>query len=331
MLAIGVTPSEDLELEQTPEPVPGPGEVLIDVVAAAINNADLQQRVGNYPPPPGASEILGLEVSGRVAALGEGAGNGAGGGLAVGDRVMALLAGGGYAEKVAVPEGQVLRVPGALPLLDAAALPEALCTVSSTVFDAARLGRGETLLVHGGGGGIGTAAIQMAHHAGCMVIVTVGSDAKAEPCRALGADHIINYRDEDFVERIAEITSGRGVDVVLDAIGAGYYDRNVACLADGGRLAIIGVSQGNKVEVSLMQLMQRRASVIGTTLRSRSAADKARVVGVVAERFLPEVEAGRIRPVVDSVFPLADAGAAHDAMRASNHVGKILLAVADES
>src|SRR5215213_6522272 len=308
---------------EVPDPVCGPGEVLVDVVAAAVNRADLLQRQGHYPPPPGASEVLGLECSGVVSEVGEGVT-----GWSVGDEVCALLAGGGYAERVAVPAGQLLPRPSGVELATAAALPEVVCTVWSNVFMLAGLRRGETFLVHGGSSGIGTMAVQLAARAGARVFTTAGTAAKLDVCRELGADVGINYRDEDFVERIREETGGAGVDVALDNMGAKYLARNVDALAVGGRLVVIGMQGGTKAELDLGVLMRKRAAVHATTLRSRPATGpggKAEIVAAVRHDVWPDVERGGIRPIVDRRLPMSRAGEAHRVVEASEHVGKVLL------
>lgn len=301
-------------------PEPGPGEVLVDVVASAVNRADLLQRQGFYPPPPGASDVLGLECSGRVAALGPDTE-----GWAVGDECVALLAGGGYAEQVAVPVGQLMRVPRGLDLVTAAALPEVACTVWSNVVQLARLHAGETLLVHGGGGGIGTFAVQAGVALGARVAVTAGSAAKLERCRDLGADILVNYHDDDFVEAVRTATHGRGADVVLDNMGAAYLARNVEVLAAGGRLVVIGMQGGTRAELDLGRLMAKRASVSATTLRARPVEEKAAICAAVQAGAWPLVESGAIVPVVDRVLPMSDAAEAHRVVAASDHVGKVLL------
>lgn len=311
-----------LEWAEVPDPVPGPGEVLLDVAATAVNRADLLQRRGLYPPPPGASEILGLECSGTVAALGPGVT-----GWSVGDPCVALLAGGGYAERVAVPAGQLMRVPRGLDLVTAAALPEVACTVWSNVVLLAGLRAGETLLVHGGAGGIGTFAIQAGVALGARVAVTAGSAEKLERCRELGADILISYRDEDFVEAVRTATGGRGADVVLDNMGAAYLGRNVAVLAPGGRIVVIGMQGGTRAELDLGRLMALRGSVAATTLRARPLEEKAAICAAVESQAWPLVESGAIVPVVDRVLPLHDAAEAHRVVEASSHVGKVLLAV----
>jgi putative PIG3 family NAD(P)H quinone oxidoreductase len=264
--------------------------------------------------------VPGLEVSGVVEALGEGVDE-----WAVGDEVCALLAGGGYAEYVRVPAGQLLPVPEGVSLVDAAALPEVVCTVWSNVFLIANLQPGETLLVHGGSSGIGTMAIQLARQVGARVIVTAGSAAKLEACRELGAEVLINYRDEDFVERVAQATDGEGADVILDIVGAKYLSRNVSALATSGRLVIIGMQGGTRGELDIAALLGKRGAVIATSLRARPAAEKATIVAAVREHVWPLVEAGRVQPIVQSRHPLADAAAAHRELEASDHVGKILL------
>lgn len=312
-----------LTWQEVPDPVPGPGEVLVEVAATAVNRADINQRMGTYPPPPGASEYPGLECSGRVAALGP---DTAGSGYRVGDEVCALLAGGGYAQRVAVPVGQLLPVPAGVGLVEAAALPEAACTVWSNVFMTAGLRPGESLLVHGGGSGIGTFAIQSARAAGARVLTTAGSAQKLARCRELGADTAINYRTEDFTARVREETGGAGVDVVLDIMGGSYLDANLRSLAVGGRLVVIGLMGGRRAELDLGRMLVKRLSVHATALRSRPLAEKTEIVSQVARRVWPLVAAGTVRPVVDRILPLREAAAAHRIMESSEHVGKILLA-----
>lgn len=313
-----------LRLAEVPDPVAGPGEVLVDIVAAGVNRADLMQRQGFYPPPPGAPPYPGLECSGRIAALGD-AGPGRGR-LRVGDEVCALLSGGGYAEKVAVPAGQLLPVPGGLTMTDAAALPEVACTVYANVFQRAALAPGETLLVHGGASGIGTMAIQLAKAHGARVACTAGSPAKLERCRQLGADLAVNYAGEDFVAAVTDFTSGRGADVILDIMGAAYLPRNVTSLAADGRLVVIGLQGGSRGELDLGLLLRKRASVHATTLRARPAAQKAAIVAAVRENVWPLIADGRVVPVVDRVLPLGEASRAHRAMEDGAHIGKIVLA-----
>lgn len=311
---------EALVLAEVDDLEPRAGEVLVTVAAAGVNRADLLQRQGHYPPPPGESEVPGLEVSGVVAAVGEGVD-----GWSVGDEVCALLAGGGYAEQVRVPVGQLLPVPEGVSLVDAAALPEVVCTVWSNVFLTANLQPGETLLVHGGSSGIGTMAIQLAREVGAHVAVTAGSAAKLEACRELGAEVLVNYREEDFVAVVREATDGHGADVVLDNMGAAYLGRNVDVLATAGRLVVIGMQDGTTGELDLSVLLRKRAAVIATSLRARPAAEKATIVAAVREHVWPLVAAGRVRPVVHSRFPLAEAAAAHRELEASGHIGKVLL------
>lgn len=307
-----------------PEPVLADGEVLVEVVASGVNRADVQQRLGYYPPPPGTSPLLGLEVSGRIAELGPGTQDA---GWVVGDEVCALLSGGGYAEAVAVPVGQLLPIPGGVAVADAAGLPEVACTVWSNLVDEAHLAKGETVLLHGGSSGIGTMAIQIAKALGARVAVTAGSADKLEACRELGADLLINYREEDFVEVLKEATDGRGADVVLDVVGAKYLERNLDALAPGGRLVVIGLLGGRKGELDLGKLLSKRGRVIATSLRARSLQDKARIVAQVRERVWPWINEGKVRTVVASRYPLADAARAHREMEASGHIGKILLDV----
>ncbi|MEO7421942.1 MAG: NAD(P)H-quinone oxidoreductase [Ornithinibacter sp.] len=309
-----------LVLDDVDAPQAGSGEVLVRVAAAGVNRADTMQRQGLYPPPKGESDVPGLEVSGVVDALGKGVD-----GWAVGDEVCALLSSGGYAELVAVPAGQLLPVPEGVSLVEAAALPEVVCTVWSNVFLTANLQPGETLLVHGGSSGIGTMAIQLARQVGAHVAVTAGSPEKLQACRELGAEVLVNYREEDFVERLREATDGHGADVILDNMGAKYLSRNVAALATSGRLVIIGMQGGSKGELDIGVLLAKRGAVIATGLRSRPAAEKATIVAAVREHVWPLVAAGRVRPIVHSRFPLAEAAEAHRQMESSTHIGKILL------
>ena len=305
-----------------PEPVPAAGEVLVEVTAAGVNRADLLQRQGAYDPPPGAPPYPGLECSGRVAALGEGVR-----GWSVGEEVAALLAGGGYAERVAVPAGQLLPLPDGVDVLQTAALPEVACTVWSNVFSLAGLQPGQSLLVHGGASGIGTMAIQLASALGSRVLVTAGTPQKLARCRELGAAVAISYREEDFVARVREETDGRGVDVVLDNMGGSYLPRNVDALAVGGRLVVIGLQGGRRGELDLGKLLAKRAAVFATSLRARPVHEKAAIVAAVREHVWPLVAAGRVRPVIDRVLPLREAAAAHRVLEAGEHVGKVLLRV----
>lgn len=311
---------EALVWAEVPDPVPGSGEVLVDVVASAVNRADVVQRQGFYDPPPGASPYPGLECSGRIAALGPGVS-----GWAVGDEVCALLAGGGYAEKVCVPAGQLLPVPEGMDLVTAAGLPEVTATVWSNVFMVAHLRPGETLLVHGGGSGIGTMAVQLAKAVGARVAVTAGSRDKLERCRELGADILIDYREQDFVEELGKVTGGVGADVILDIVGAKYLARNVDALAVNGRLVIIGLQGGRKAELDIGALLTKRAAVMATSLRGRPLAEKATIVAAVREHVWPLIAGGRVRPVVDRTLPLREAAEAHRVLEESTHVGKVLL------
>lgn len=312
-----------LRIGEAPAPALGPGALRIRVAATAVNRADLLQRQGLYPPPPGASPILGLECAGTVAERGAGVT-----GWREGDRVMALLAGGGYAEEVVVHAGSALPVPERLSLEEAAAVPEVFLTAWLNLFELGGLAAGGAALVHGGGSGVGTAAIQLARAAGARVFVTAGSEEKCARCRALGAELAVNYRSESFRERVAEATGGRGVDVVLDPIGAAYLADNLASLAVGGRLVLIGLMGGAKAEIGLAPLLARRLSVVGSTLRSRPVEEKAAIVAGFQARFGAALADGRIGPVVDRVLPLAAVAEAHRAMKASEHFGKIVLSLA---
>ncbi|PZE59738.1 NAD(P)H-quinone oxidoreductase [Curtobacterium sp. MCPF17_001] len=325
MRAITITQPGDVDvltLGELPDPVPGDGEVLVEVAAAGVNNADLQQRQGNYPPPPGASDVLGLEVSGTVRALGVGVTD-----WAVGDRVCALLSGGGYASLAVVPEAQLLPVPDDLDLVSAAALPEAACTVYSNIGMLAGLRPGQTLLVHGGTGGMGSHAVLWAKALGARVIATSGGERKVRASRELGADLVIDHREEDFVERALAFTDGVGVDVVLDVVGPSYLHRNLEVLAPNGHLAIIAAGAGADATLPIGQLMRKRATVSGTTLRARPAAEKAAIVAAVRRDVWPFVADGRVRPVVDAVLPIADAAEAHRRLASGDVIGKLLLAL----
>jgi len=311
---------EVLTISELPDPEPGPGEVLVDVAATAVNRADLLQRKGFYPPPPGASAVIGLECSGTIAAVGEGVT-----GWTVGTPVCALLAGGGYASRVVVPAGQVMPLPEGVDVVTAAALPEVACTVWSNVFMVAGLQQGDTFLVHGGAGGIGTMAIQLAAALGARVFATAGSPQKLELCRSLGAEVAIGYRDEDFVDVVRAHTDGRGADVVLDNMGAKYLERNVSVLADEGRLVVIGLQGGAKAELDLGRLLAKRGAVIATTLRSRPVEGKAAICASVVEHVWPLVAEGQVRPIVHEVLPLDQAAEAHRIVESSSHSGKVLL------
>ena len=313
---------EVLEYVEAPDPELGDGEVLVDVVATAVNRADLLQRQGHYPPPPGAPDILGLECSGTVAGLGAGVE-----GFELGQEVCALLAGGGYATRVAVPAGQVMPKPEGVDLVAAAALPEVAATVWSNVMMVAGLRSGDSLLVHGGAGGIGTFAIQLGRALGARVFATAGSPEKVALCTRLGADVAIDYRTQDFGEVVREATDGTGVDVILDNMGASYLGRNVAALATEGRLVVIGLQGGTKAEIDLNALMRKRAAVVGTTLRARPVGEKSTICAAVAEHVWPLVADGSIRPVIGRTLPLAEAAEAHRLMESGKSTGKILLVV----
>ena len=312
-----------LRLGESPAPELEPGTIRIRVAAAGVNRADLLQRQGLYPPPPGASPLLGLECAGEVVEVAADVPD-----WKTGERAMALLPGGGYAEQVVVPAGSAMRVPERLSLEEAAAVPEVFLTVFLNVFQLGALPEGGSALVHGGGSGIGTAAIQLVKAAGGSIVVTAGSDEKCQRCLELGADAAVNYRSGDFVAAAREATSGRGVDVVLDSIGAPYLERNLAALALGGTLVLIGLMGGAKGEIGLGLLLARRLQVIGSTLRARPPAEKAEIVRGFDERFGPALASGRIGPVVDRILPLDRAPDAHRAMQASEHFGKIVLRVA---
>ncbi len=301
-------------------PQPQQGEVLIKVAAAGVNRPDVLQRTGGYAPPPGASDIPGLEVAGTVAALGPGAT-----GWKLGDQVCALVAGGGYAEYCAAPAAQCLPVPKGLDLIQAAGLPETYFTVWTNVFDRGRLQSGESFLVHGGSSGIGTTAIQLAHRFGARVFTTAGSDEKCAACRALGADHAINYRSQDFVQAIGEATGGKGVDLILDMVGGDYVKQNLKILAVEGRLVQIAFLKGSTVELNLAPLMVKRQTLTGSTLRPRSVAEKAVIADALRAKVWPLLAAGKVKPLIHATFPLADAAGAHRLMESSAHIGKIVL------
>lgn len=308
-----------LTWSEVPDPEPGPGEVLVRVTASAVNRADLLQRQGNYPPPPGASDILGLECSGTVVALGDGVE-----GRSIGDEVCCLLAGGGYAELVAVPVGQAMPVPAGVDLVTAGGLAEVACTVWSNLVMQAGLADGETALLHGGSSGIGTMAIQVARLRGARVVVTAGSAEKLDRCRQLGAEVLVNYRTHDFVEAVAPLG---GADVILDLIGAKYLARNIEALAPDGRLVVIGMQGGATAEINLGVMLPKRASVAATSLRGRPLEQKAAICAAVVSELWPAVADGRVRPVVDQVLPIADAAQAHRVLEESGHIGKVLLQV----
>ncbi|MHA1538001.1 MAG: NAD(P)H-quinone oxidoreductase [Alphaproteobacteria bacterium] len=305
-----------------PVPEPGENEVLIAVAAAGVNRPDVMQRQGRYPMPPGITDIPGLEIAGTVAGVGTGVT-----GLSVGDEVCALVAGGGYAEYCIAPAPQCLPVPKGLSMVEAACLPETFFTVWTNVFDRGRLAKGESMLVHGGSSGIGTTAIQLGVALGGPVYVTAGTDGKCDACTKLGAARAINYKTEDFAAVIDQETGGRGVDLVLDMIGADYFARNIACLAEEGRLVQIAVQSGFKTELNLLNIMQKRLTVTGSTLRPRSVADKAAIASALHEKVWPLIEAGTVKPVMFKSFALAEAAKAHALMESSKHIGKIALEV----
>ena len=323
MTAIEITEPggpEVLRPMRRPLPEPALGEVLIEVTAAGVNRPDTMQRQGLYPPPPGASDLPGLEVSGTVVANGPGARR-----YKVGAAVCALTHGGGYAEYCVAPETQTLPVPAGLTVTDAAGLPETCFTVWTNAFERARLRAGERLLVHGGSSGIGTTAIQIASALGVRVFATAGTPEKCAACEGLGAERAINYRDEDFVSAVKTLTGGEGVDVVLDIVGGSYLQRNLAALRPEGRLAQIAVQEASKSQIDLFALMRKRLSIVGSTLRPQSVDNKARIAAALEEQVWPLVESGLVRPVVDTRLPLEEAAAAHARMEAGRHIGKILL------
>jgi putative PIG3 family NAD(P)H quinone oxidoreductase len=325
MYAIVAESADRLLWQQVPDVAAGNGEVLIKVSAAGVNRADLLQAAGRYPPPPGASELLGMEVSGVIQAVGNDVVD-----WAPGQEVCALLAGGGYAEYVAVPAGQLLPHPVGLDLVDSAGVPEVACTVWSNLAMTAHLSEGQLLLMHGGASGIGTHAIQVARALGARVAVTAGSSAKLDFCRELGAEILINYRDEDFVARVHEATDGAGADVIFDIMGASYLDRNIDALATEGRLVIIGMQGGIKAELNIAKLLSKRAHVIGTTLRGRPTNgpnSKSEVVAAVTESVWPMIADGRVRPIIGARLPIQEAVEAHRLLQAGEMTGKIVLTV----
>jgi NADPH2:quinone reductase len=325
MTAIEITapgPPDVLRPTRRPVPSPGPGEVLIKVKAAGVNRPDLMQRQGLYAPPPGASDIPGMEVAGDVVAVGSGVGD-----WRVGDEVCALLSGGGYAEFCVAPAPQCLPVPKGLDAIQAAALPETVFTVWTNVFDRGRLHAGETLLVHGGSSGIGTIAIQMGRAFGARVFATAGSPEKCAACERLGAERAVDYKKEDFVAVLREATAGRGVDVVLDIVGGDYVPRNVELLAVEGRLVQIALQQGPKVELDLRPVLQRRLTLTGSTLRPRTVEQKGAIARSLEMDVWPFIEAGRIRPVIHATVPLAEAALAHHVLETGAHIGKVVLVV----
>ncbi|WP_315767519.1 MULTISPECIES: NAD(P)H-quinone oxidoreductase [unclassified Bradyrhizobium] len=325
MTVIGISKPggpEVLKPETRPVPKPGPGEILIKVKAAGVNRPDVAQRSGSYPPPPGASDLPGLEVAGEVVARGEGAVR-----HKLGDIVMSLVAGGGYAEYCIAQDAQAMAVPPSLSILQAGALPETLMTVWHNVFERGALKAGETLLIHGGSSGIGTMAIQLGKAFGAKVIVTVGASDKAEACLKLGADHAINYKTDDFVAATKAATGGKGADVILDMVGGDYVERNYDAAAPDGRIVQIAFLGGPRATVNFTKLMVKRLIHTGSTLRPRSNADKAAMVAAIEQKVMPFLREGRIKPLMDSTFPLADAAKAHARMETSQHIGKIVLEI----
>jgi NADPH2:quinone reductase len=312
-----------LVLVERPVPVPGPDEVLVHVAAAGVNRPEVMQRKGLYPPPPGASSILGMEISGTIVAVGDGVMP-----EIIGQPVCALITAGAYAEYAVVPWGQCLPVPDALSMVEAAAMPETLFTVWTNLFERGYAAEGDTVLVHGGTSGIGTMAIGLCNLFGVTIIVTAGSDEKCAAALALGADHAINYKNEDFVARVKTVTDGKGVQVVLDMVGGDYVPRNLQCLAEDGRHVSIAVQGGAQATIPLFDIMRRRLTLTGSTLRPRDTAFKSLVADELARTVWPHVEAGRLKPVIDRTFPFADAAKAHERMEAGDHVGKIVLVMA---
>ncbi|WP_374077091.1 NAD(P)H-quinone oxidoreductase [Bdellovibrio bacteriovorus] len=313
---------EVLQLQERERPVPGPHEVLIEVHAAGVNRPDCAQRQGTYPPPPGASDILGLEVAGKVIICGDRVAR-----WKVGDSVCALISGGGYAEYVTAPEGQCLPIPKGMDMVHAAALPETFFTVWTNVFESGRLQKSESILVHGGSGGIGTTAIQMAHTLGARVFTTVGKKESVEPCKALGAERVILYKEEDFVTAVKEATEGRGVDVILDMVGGDYFVRNLEALAPMGRLVQIATLKGTHVELDLRKMMSKRLTLTGSTLRARSVSEKTHIAQSLENNIWPLLAHGKMKPVIYKTFPLEKAREAHELMESSAHTGKIVLVV----
>ena len=314
---------EKLQLVDEPEPVPGPGEIAIDIHASALNRADLLQRRGLYPPPPGSTDILGMECAGVVSALGPGCT----GSHALGERVMALLGGGGYAERVVVPEALAMKIPAALGFEQAAAIPEAFLTAREALLAAAHLAPREAVLIHAAAGGVGSAAVQLARSHGARVFATAGGQAKCDWVRALGADFVIDYKSQDFAQVIAQETAGRGVDVILDFIGAAYADQHAACLAPLGRHVLLGLLGGAQVSLNLGRLLSRRQTLVGLTMRSQSVLEKVELSRAFSRTALPLFADGRLKPMIDSVFPIADVARAHERMESNLNLGKIVLKV----
>ncbi len=319
-IADGGGPPEVLKAVRRPVPTAAAGELLVKVAAAGVNRPDVAQRQGTYPPPPGASDIPGLEIAGTVVALGADAG-----GWSLGDAVCGLVTGGGYAEYCPLPVPQALPVPAGLDMVAAAALPETFFTVWTNIYDRGRLKAGETLLVHGGSSGIGTTAIQMAKALGSTVFATAGSDAKCAACEELGAAKAINYKNEDFVAAIKDLTGGKGVDVILDMVCGDYVERNLRSLAIEGRLCVIALLGGARIEANFGTLLRRRLTITGSTLRPRTVAEKGAIAEALRQNVWPRIAAGEIKPVIDTVYPLADAAKAHARMESSAHIGKLML------
>ncbi|MSQ70005.1 MAG: NAD(P)H-quinone oxidoreductase [Betaproteobacteria bacterium] len=315
-------PPEGLKLAERPVPLPGENEVLIKVAAAGVNRPDVEQRKGNYPPPKGASDIPGLEIAGTVVALGKGVAA-----FREGDAVTALVTGGGYAEYCVAPVPQCLPVPKGLSMAEAAALPETFFTVWHNVFDRVKLKSGESILIHGGSSGIGTTAIQLAKAFGARVFTTAGSDDKCAACLKLGADRVINYKTEDFAEIVKAETEGKGVNVILDMVGASYLAKNMASLAIEGRMSLIALLGGRESNINLGLMLMKRLTITGSALRPRSVAEKGEMANSLREKVWPLIEAGRVKPVIDSIMPLGDAAKAHALMESSTHIGKIVLAI----
>jgi len=313
---------EVLRLTRRTTPVPGPGEALIQVAAAGVNRLDVMQRQGRYPAPPGASDIPGVEIAGMVVSVGVDVTS-----LRVGDRVCALVAGGGYAEYCVAPAAQCLPIPDRLDFIQSAGIPETFFTVWTNVFELGRLAAGESLLLHGGSSGIGTTAIQLAHARGARVFATAGSAEKCKACEQLGAERAINYRTEDFVQVVRDLTSGGGVNVILDMVGGDYFARNIDVLAVEGRLVQIAFLRGAKVEIDLLAITQRRLTITGSTLRSRNVAEKGAIARAVHKEVWPLIESGQVTPVIHATFPLAQAAEAHRLMESGSHIGKIILQV----
>lgn len=325
MTVIGISKPGGPEVllpETRPVPAPGPGELLVKVAAAGVNRPDVAQRSGSYPPPPGASDLPGLEIAGEVVAVGSGATR-----HKIGDKVMSLVAGGGYAEYCIAPDAQAISVPDALSIIEAGATPETLMTVWHNVFERGKLQAGETMLIHGGSSGIGTMAIQLAKAFGANVIVTVGSQDKADACLKLGADHAINYKTQDFVAVSRELTGGNGPNLIVDMVGGDYIEKNYDAAAMDGRIVQIAFLGGPKATVNFAKLMTKRLVHTGSTLRPRSLADKAAMVAAIEANVMPLIRAGKVKPLIDSTFPLRGAADAHRRMETSQHVGKIVLTV----